>query len=305
MKRYRYPTLFIFFALFLISFFWSYNYFSKESSVKAIAEVVKQDRVASNEIQKKPELTKEDNSETVKEKPIDKTEKTDKILPIVQTDRPLYEKEIFLTIDDGPSSNNTLRNLKTLKENGVKATYFVIGKQAEELPDIIKALYDSGMTIENHTYSHNYDSYKSEEACLNDFSRCDNVLEKLLKTNASKFIRFPGGSDNQVSNRQVMSKIRNDIVNKGLYYVDWNVSAGDAEPVRLESKDIIKNIIDQCSTKNFAVVLMHEAEDKKNTADALDKVIKALKSQGFIFRTFGDITPTEIKEMIRLKIIDR
>ena len=102
-----------------------------------------------------------------------------------------------------------------------------------------------------------------------------------------------------------MAKIRQDIVAKGLYYVDWNVSAGDAEPVRRDSNDIIKNTIEQCSTKNFAVVLIHDAEDKKNTAEALDTLIKDLKSQGFIFRTFDDITPTEIKEMIRLKIINR
>ena len=310
MKKYLYPTLFSFFVLFLISFFCSYNYFSKENNLEVTAGVVNPALSSSKPIPKNMELTKKDDgeknsSEKVNDGPANKIENTDKVLTMAQIDKPLYNKEVFLTIDDGPSLNNTLRNLKTLKENGVKATYFVIGKQAEELPDIIKALYDSGMSIENHTYSHNYNSYKSEEACLNDFARCDKLLEKILNKKASKFIRFPGGSDNQVSNREVMSKIRKDIVDKGLYYVDWNVSAGDAEPIRLDSKDIIKNTIEQCSAKNFAVVLMHEAEDKRNTADALDTVIKDLKSKGFIFRTFEDITPTEIKEMVKLRIIDR
>ena len=234
-----------------------------------------------------------------------KSEKLDKASEVVKTDKPLYAKEVFLTIDDGPSTYNTLRNLKTLKDNGVKATFFVVGKQAEELPQVIKEIYNSGMSIENHSYSHNYNSYKSEEACFNDFDRCDNVLLKLLNKKKSKFVRFPGGSDNQVSNKEVMSKIRKNIIGKGLNYVDWNVSAGDAQPIKLGPKELFKNIVDQCENKNFAVVLIHDAQDKKNTADALDKIIKYLKSKGFIFRTFDDITPTEIKEMIKLKILNR
>ena len=234
-----------------------------------------------------------------------KIEKLDKPFQVVIADKPLYAKEVFLTIDDGPSTYNTLRNLKTLKDNGVKATFFVVGKQAEELPQVIKEIYSSGMSIENHSYSHNYNSYKSEEAWFNDFDRCDNVLLKLLNKKKSKFLRFPGGSDNQVSNKEVMSKIRKDTIGKGLNYVDWNVSAGDAQPIKLGPKELFKNIVDQCESKNFAVVLIHDAQDKKNTADALDKIIKYLKSKGFIFRTFDDITPTEIKEMIKLKILNR
>lgn len=286
MKKYIYSTLFIFFAGFLISFFSSYYYFYEKYTSKTVVKKEEPYAKETKETKETSELTKTDNVEKLK-------------------DKPLYAKEVFLTIDDGPSSNNTLKNLKTLERNGVKATFFVIGKQAEKLPEIIKGLNDSGMSIVNHSYSHDYDSYKSEETCLNDFARCDSVLFKLLNKNPLKFIRFPGGSDNQVSKKEVMAKIRKDVVAKGLYYVDWNVSAGDAEPKKIGSKDIINNIMNQCKNRKFVVVLVHDAEDKKNTAEALDKVIKDLKSQGFIFRTFEDITPTEIKEMLNLKILNR
>ena len=220
-------------------------------------------------------------------------------------DRPLYPKEVFLTIDDGPSENNTLNVLDTLKENGVKATFFMIGKNAEALPQIVKAVNDAGMSIGNHTYSHDYKLYGTVDSCLNDFDKFNVTLDKVIGKKTTNFIRFPGGSDNQVSKSDIMSQIRSTAVAKNLFYVDWNVSSGDAAPAGLTTQAIINNITGQCSDKNFAVVLMHDAPDKKTTAEALPAVIKYLKEKGFVFRTFDDITPTEKNEMIKLRIVNR
>lgn len=65
-------------------------------------------------------------------------------------------KEVFLTFDDGPCINNTRRILKILKDNNVKATFFVVGMKGEENPQILKEISDSGMSIGVHTYSHEY-----------------------------------------------------------------------------------------------------------------------------------------------------
>jgi len=63
-----------------------------------------------------------------------------------------------LTFDDGPTTSVTPKILDILKEENVKATFFVIGKSAEEHPEIVKRAYDEGHYIANHGYSHNYKS---------------------------------------------------------------------------------------------------------------------------------------------------
>ena len=220
-------------------------------------------------------------------------------------DRPLYSKEVFLTIDDGPSYNNTPKILKTLEDNDVKATFFMIGKSAEELPGIVTMVNNAGMCIGNHSYSHDYKCYKDVETCLDDFNRSNDILERITNKKLKNFIRFPGGSDNQVSNSITMSNIRSTVVEKGFYYIDWNASFGDADSRSVTSQQIISNVMNQCRNNNFIVILMHDAPAKKSTAEALPEVIKYLKENGFVFRTFDDITPTEKNEMIKLRIINR
>ncbi len=289
MKKNIYLTIISITILLTICFSVSYLYFSKLKPASA----------SSSEIRVDNHFTENIYSEAIPAITIDASHIFE------AEDKPLYPKEVFLTIDDGPSENNTLKVLSILKENGVKATFFMIGKNAEALPQIVKAVNDAGMSIGNHTYTHDYKLYGSIDSCLNDFDKFNVIMDKTIGKKSINFIRFPGGSDNQVSNSDIMSQIRSTAVAKGLFYVDWNVSSGDAAPSGLTSQAIISNITGQCSNKNFAVVLMHDAPDKKTTAEALPTVIKYLKDNGFVFRTFDDITPTEKNEMIKLRIVNR
>ena len=63
-------------------------------------------------------------------------------------------KKIALTFDDGPHPYYTEQLLKGLRERGVKATFFITGKNVETYPEIVKEIYDDGHLIGNHTYSH-------------------------------------------------------------------------------------------------------------------------------------------------------
>ena len=64
----------------------------------------------------------------------------------------------YLTFDDGPSEN-TRSILNTLKEYGAHATFFVVGKNAEKYPDLIRQIHQEGHTVANHSYCHDYDLY--------------------------------------------------------------------------------------------------------------------------------------------------
>lgn len=219
-------------------------------------------------------------------------------------DKPLYAKEVFLTFDDGPSTN-TQKILDILNEKDVKASFFILGSSAEKYPNLVKTEYNAGMAVLNHSYSHNYSMYKSVDTCTADFQRNEAVLKNILGVQPLGFIRFPGGSDNRVSNSNTMKEIRNSFVNKGIAYVDWNVSSADAAAATVPMDAIKNNVIGQLSHRSFGVVLMHDASLKTTTVEALPQIIDYLKSQGFVFRTFNDLTPTEMSTMIKDRIVNR
>lgn len=144
---------------------------------------------------------------------------------------------IYLTFDDGPSTKNTARLLDILKEENVKATFFLTDKTNTDY--LIKKMYDEGHTIGLHTASHNYKYiYSSTTNFIKDIEK---IQEKVARITGEKssIIRFPGGSSNTVSsfNPGIMCTLSNMVIEKGYHYFDWNVSSGDAGSKR--SKKIL------------------------------------------------------------------
>lgn len=215
-------------------------------------------------------------------------------------------KEVFLTFDDGPCINNTRKILKILKDNNVKATFFVVGIKGEENPQILKEISNSGMSIGVHTYSHEYSQmYKNTDAYFKDYDACQSVIKKITGRRPIIYVRMPGGSDNLVASKSNLENIKKSLNEKGLKYVDWNVSAGDAEIGKISADKIRQNIMTQCKDKRIAVILMHDTYYNSFTVEALPDVIKYLKREGFIFRTFDDLTPSEENKMVDLRVMNR
>lgn len=220
-------------------------------------------------------------------------------------DKKLSPREAFLTFDDGPSPVNTLKILEVLKRYNVKATFFIIGKHADEYPDIVKRLKEEGMCIAPHTYSHDYKIYRSEKAYFEDYDKCCNVIMKITSSETIPFLRLPGGSTIQVSNRALMKKIKTNLINNNIKYVDWNVSSADAAMETVPTKLIKNNVISQCKGKNFVVILMHDSNTKTTTVEALPDIIEYLQDNGYVFKTFENVTATEEKQMNKLQIMNR
>lgn len=215
-------------------------------------------------------------------------------------------KEVFLTFDDGPCINNTRKILKILKDNNIKATFFIVGVKGEENPKILKELSDNGMSIGVHTYSHEYSKmYKSPDSYLEDYDACQNVIKKITGREPIPYLRMPGGSDNLVATKSNLNNIKRILNTRGLKYVDWNVSSGDAESHEVPVEKVKKNVITQCKDKNLAIVLMHDTYYKHFTVEALPDVIKYLKNEGFVFRTFDDLTAKEESQMVKIKVVNR
>lgn len=186
---------------------------------------------------------------------------------------------IYLTFDDGPSNVTTGEILDVLKEEGVKATFFVTNGGPDYL---IKRMYDEGHTVALHTATHNYTTvYSSVDAYFNDLNTVSNRVKRITGQ-TSKIIRFPGGSSNTVSRRycsKIMSTLVEEVLNRGYRYYDWNVDSQDAAGANREQ--VYHNVTSRLSKNKANMVLMHDI--KISTRDAIRDIIRYGKENGYTF----------------------
>lgn len=190
-------------------------------------------------------------------------------------------KTIYLTFDDGPSSV-TPAILDVLKRHQVKATFFMIGKDVS-YNSIIKRVHDEGHTVAIHSNTHNYRYiYQSVDTYFKDLYELRNRLKMVTGVDAN-IIRFPGGSSNTVSKFQpgIMSTLTAEVMRRGFHYFDWNIDSGDTG--RIGSDAIVQNVTSSLGDSDTYVVLMHDYAANQQTADALDRIIKYGKQNGYQF----------------------
>lgn len=190
------------------------------------------------------------------------------------------QKLIYLTFDDGPSDAVTPKILDVLRDEKVKATFFIVGERAEGRTDILKRAFAEGHTLAIHSFSHRYDKiYSSKDALLKDIEQCNEVIRRITGAYSSLY-RFPGGS-NWVPDYLVKA-----VVERGYDYVDWNASFRDSEIVNPTPEQLYKAAIATVSHPDKIVMLAHDTTDKKTTVSALKKVIRHFKKEGYKFRAF-------------------
>lgn len=188
---------------------------------------------------------------------------------------------IFLTFDDGPLEGNTNEILDILREEGIKATFFVTNRGPDYL---IKREYDEGHTIGLHTATHNYSYVYS--SIDNYFADLESVHNRVLNITGSdsRLIRFPGGSSNTISKKYypgIMSILTNEVVNRGYKYVDWSIVSGDAGDTK-DPNEIYSRVTSNLGHDKVNIVLMHDI--KSYTKDSLRSIIKYGKENGYSFK---------------------
>lgn len=199
-------------------------------------------------------------------------------------------KRAFLTFDDGPSQN-TEKILQTLKEQNIKATFFVLGARVEAMPEQVKKIYEEGHYVANHGYSHIYAKiYCSPEEVLNEYRQCNDAVKKAIGQDSydSHLFRFPGG---YVGGKyaEIKKQAAGILEENGIVHVDWNALTGDAEKVNPTAEYLMNNLQITTNGKNSIVILMHDAAAKTLTADILPQVIQYLREQGYEFYNFYDM----------------
>lgn len=199
---------------------------------------------------------------------------------------PIQQKFVFLTFDDGPSTN-TSTILDVLKQNQVPATFFV---KHSEMEDMYRRIVDEGHSLALHTFSHRYNElYQNDEAYFADLQQISDYV-KALTGIESKILRFPGGSSNTVSSKYspgIMSRLSQEVGKRGYSYYDWNADSGDATSKAVSPEDILQNLRQYTfvgkTHKPYLIVLMHDAPKQVTTAEALQGIIDYYRSEGYTF----------------------
>ena len=200
------------------------------------------------------------------------------------------EKVAYLTFDDGPSQAVTPLILDLLKQENIKATFFVLGSCVDKNPDLLKREYEEGHYIANHGYTHSYSKiYKSADNVINEYNRTEKSIKNAIKKEeySSHLFRFPGGyyGGKYANVKKEAGKLLND---NNISYIDWNVLTGDAEGANTKEK-IIDNIKKYTKNQGTIVILMHDAATKILTYETLKDVILILKEEGYTFNNFYSI----------------
>lgn len=196
---------------------------------------------------------------------------------------------VYLTFDDGPS-DNTDSILDTLSRYNVKATFFLVAKEDQASKDKIKRIVNEGHSVGVHSYSHKYsDIYSSLDAFKNDVSSMVNYLEPIIGYKP-KLYRFPGGSSNKVTNVDIQDCI-SYVNSQGMKYYDWNVSSGDAVSNAYTADELVENVMKDVLKYKTSVVLLHDANAKGTTAEALPRLIETLQAANVNILPITDSTP--------------
>lgn len=180
-------------------------------------------------------------------------------------------KKVALTFDDGPDPDYTEELLDGLKERNVKATFFLLGKQAEQYPEMVKRIHEEGHLIGNHSYSHVNLATLSATDAENQIRKTNEVLFKITGE-YPEYLRPPFG------NKPQNVQCADDMV-----IVLWDVDPLDwcCESSAKVTQKVVKN------TKENDIILLHDAS--ASSVKAALEIVDELQRQGYEFVTVDEL----------------
>ena len=174
-------------------------------------------------------------------------------------------KYVALSFDDGPSLKYTPMMLDVLEENGVKASFFLIGQNiTEETAPIIRRMVQMGCDVENHTYSHPNLTQIADSQILEEVAKTDSLIEVYAGTKP-KYLRPPFTAHNA----HVAGLIDGKIFIAGLSCQDWRAD--------MPIEDRVTRTLDR--VEDGRILLFHDTNER--TIEAMKTIIPKLKARGY------------------------
>ena len=174
---------------------------------------------------------------------------------------------IAITFDDGPSGRYTGRLLDGLKERNVKASFFLIGENAEENPVLVERIYKEGHLIGNHTYSHVQMTHLSEEAAVREIEKTDQVISAISGEHVA-YMRPPFGA----SQREL--EVRMEVLP-----VLWSVDPLDWTTENVD--EIVSKVVTEVEEGD--IILLHDCY--ASSVEAALRIVDILQKEGYEFVT--------------------
>ncbi len=190
--------------------------------------------------------------------PFDPTEHAYYFDPNIDPSKPI----IALSFDDGPSSH-TDRILAALKKYNVKATFFMVGYEVDSFPDQVRAVYDAGCEVANHTLDHANLKEKGKDEIRRQVYDNEKKINKLVPV-GEIIVRPPYGNVNDT----VKSVVERPMFNWSVDSLDWKTRNADSVVAQIKQ-----------DARDGYIILMHDLYE--STAEATERIIPWLLEQGY------------------------
>src|SRR5678816_4459410 len=183
---------------------------------------------------------------------------------------------VALTFDDGPNPDATPLILDALKARGVRATFFILGRHAEQWPDLVKRVADEGHAIGNHGYFHRKLHFKSPSYVRTDLTLGTQALERASGYHPRFFRALHGFRSLWVTS------IAHSL---GQRTVGWSFGVWDSD--RPGADVIVDRILSK--TEPGSILLLHDGDgydphgDRAQTAQAVPLIVDRLLAEGYRF----------------------
>ncbi|MEO8234856.1 MAG: polysaccharide deacetylase family protein [Flavobacterium sp.] len=182
---------------------------------------------------------------------------------------PNKENKIHLTFDDGPTPEITQWVLKILKENNIKATFFLIGNNIEKHPEIFNKVVNEGHSIGNHTFNHKNGWKTTTPDYIQNVELCQNQLLNLK----SRIFRPPYGKIKPSQSKKLREL--------GYKIIMWDILTADFDG-KIPKEKCLENAT-QKVTSGSVIVFHDSVKAFANLEYTLPKAIQILKEKGFVF----------------------
>ena len=183
---------------------------------------------------------------------------------------PTTEREIYLTFDDGPCAETTHIILEILRKHNTKATFFCVGDNIINHPELFAQIKTEGHQVANHTMHHSKGFYTNTNDYINEIDECAALV-------GNNLFRPPHGLITPRQNAMLR--------NKGYKIIQWDVITYDWDN-KHTTNDIL-NIIKQY-TRPGSIIAMHDSiKASPRTLQVLDNIITWLKSQNYKIKTLA------------------
>jgi len=179
-------------------------------------------------------------------------------------------RELWVTIDDGPVGDDSLRLGDELAERGVRATFFVKGENLGRWPHVAARWIAAGHTLANHTHTHPSRTFAwlTRRRLSTEIGACDAALQDAGVT-VRRWFRAPVGLKNV--------RLHPELAAREMRLIGWNVRSGDG--VRRETAAIVDRVLARAAPG--AIILMHEGRPR--SVEAILRTVDELRARGFAF----------------------